>query len=60
MPKMIIYARSALFDLGQLLPSSKREAAKANLLFSFLSFFFFLGNQDKHFPGVRNDDASLR
>lgn len=41
MPKMIIYARSALFDLGQLLPSSKREAAKANLLFSFLSFFFF-------------------
>lgn len=30
MPKAIIFARSALFDLGQLLLCSKQEAGEAN------------------------------
>lgn len=41
MPKTIIYAHSALFDLGQLLPCSEQEAAKGNVLPPLLYTFFF-------------------
>lgn len=40
MPKAIIYAHSALFDLGQLLLRSEQEAGKANSP-PPLPFFFF-------------------
>lgn len=42
MPKAIIFARSALFDLGQLLLCSKQEAGKANPF----PPSFFLGDRD--------------